>query len=150
MKGKTSIRIATTGSEKKGCTVALCVSANGNKRPAYVVFKEPKGVLGNRVLRSLRVPNNVLIDASLNGWMTTPVLHRWLRRVWGQNADDARRLLVLDEYKPHTIQETMTACDEVDTDLVHIPGGKCRISHLTHVSNITEMTDYFFLQDAHL
>lgn len=96
VRGETTIRIASTGASKKGCTVAFCVCANGQKLPAYIIFKERNGQLGPRVIRQLNLPHNVKISATLNGWMTKDEVMKWFRR-----ADEVRRLLALDHYRPH-------------------------------------------------
>ena len=44
----------------------------GEKLPAVIIFKERGGVLGVRVKKNLRVPENVRVRASTNGWMTAP------------------------------------------------------------------------------
>ena len=81
LRGQHTIRIATTGAEKKGFTVALCAYADGTKLPAMMILKEKNGVLGPRVKANLRLPTNVVVAASPNGWMTRSVLHSWFRRV---------------------------------------------------------------------
>ena len=70
-RGERTIRIKTTRAEKKGFTVALAATASGKKLPAMIIFKERGGSLGVRVWRSLRIPPNVRVRASTNGWMTT-------------------------------------------------------------------------------
>ncbi|XP_041366065.1 tigger transposable element-derived protein 6-like [Gigantopelta aegis] len=123
VKGAKTVRISHTGGAKKGCTVALTASANGDKRKALIIFKEKNGVIGPRVLPTLKVPDNVLITATENGWMTTVKVHHFIRHVWGPNDDDTRRLLILDAYKPHTCQSSTDRFDEYETDIVTVPGG---------------------------
>ena len=60
VKNQRSVRIATTGGSKRGFTVALCALASGHKRPAYICFKEAKGVVPPRVLTNLRIPENII------------------------------------------------------------------------------------------
>ena len=107
--------------EKKGFTVALCISATGEKLPAFIIFKEKGGKLGSCVSRSLVIPDNTRVLASENGWMTKAELHKWLQVVWKDS--DERRLLVLDRYKPHLTADTKSLAESLDTDLVFVPGG---------------------------
>ena len=67
IRGLHSIRIATTGAEKKGFTVALCALVDGTKLPAMVIFKEKNGELGPRVRAGLTIPTNIVVAASKNG-----------------------------------------------------------------------------------
>ena len=117
VRGEKTIRIASSGAKKKGCTVALCVCANGRKLPAYVVFKETNGQLGPRVLRQLNIPDNVKVSATRNGWMTKEEIFRWFPRVWGNPEDGVRRLLTLDHYRPHMSEEVKQIASQRCTDV---------------------------------
>lgn len=121
-KGAKTVRIKTTRVEKKGFTVALAAMADGTKLPAVIIFKERGGVLGERVRRSLRLPSNVRVRSSTNGWMTATEYQHWLVRVFGKEKE--RRLLVVDSYKPHQSEESITMAKErCNADVIIIPGG---------------------------
>lgn len=87
-----------------------------------MIFKEKNGVLGPRVKANLRIPTNVVVAASPNGWMTRSVLHSWFRRVWGNSLYGSRRLLVLDSYRPHKSTDTQEKAEALNTDIIIIPG----------------------------
>ena len=123
VKNQRSVRIATTGGSKRGFTVALCALASGHKRPAYICFKEAKGIIPPRVLASLRIPSNVIVTASTNGWMTGEKMAHWINRVWGPDEDDVRRLIVLDRARIHTMPSTVEEFTRRQTDVTFIPGG---------------------------
>lgn len=125
LKGKKTIRIKNTGHKKKGCTVALCAFANGEKLPAYCIFKESKGHLGKRVLAAINVPDNVFISASRNGWMVAVNFSEWCNKIWKQTEDPdlRRRLLVLDQYKPHYSPDAKELLENLKTDSILIPAG---------------------------
>ena len=98
LRGQKTIRIKTTKAEKKGFTVALAATASGKKFPAFLIFKERNGKLCDRVRKSLRIPDNVRVHASKNGWMTSEMFHTWLRTTYGKKPEC--RLLILDQYRP--------------------------------------------------
>ena len=124
IRGASSVRIATTGGSKKGFTVALAAMANGTKLPAYIVFKEgQKACIPPRVFAALRIPCNVRISATSNGWMTGQKMKEWIDRIWGDDQDDYRRLLVLDQARIHTMQTTREHIETKNSDVVFIPGG---------------------------
>lgn len=123
LKGAKTVRISHTGGNKKGCTVALSATASGHKLPAFIIFKERNGVIPPKVAAELAVPPNVRVSASLNGWMTMEKMHEWIRRVWGPNCDDVRRVLILDSYRPHTAPATSARFEPLETDVVTVPGG---------------------------
>ena len=123
LKNERSVRIATTGGSKRGFTVALCGLATGHKKPAYICFKERNATIPPRVFANLRIPDNIMVTASLNGWMTGDKMKHWVNRVWGQNVDDVRRLIILDRARIHTMPATVEELAQRDTDVVFVPGG---------------------------
>ena len=84
--GEQTIRIKITRAEKKAFTVALAATASGKKLPAVIMFKEHGGSLGVRVRRSLRIPPNVRVRASTNGWMTAEEYQHWLVHIYGKES----------------------------------------------------------------
>ena len=94
VRGEKTIRVRGNSYQKKGCTVALTITASGRKLPALVIFKEPTGAICPRVRRHLMIPANVLVTASKSSWMTRETMALWIRRVWGNPEDDVRRLLI--------------------------------------------------------
>ncbi len=99
--------------------MALASTAAGEKLPAVIIFKERKGVLGERIRKKLSIPS---VEASANGWMTTEEYHRWLVQVVKRKDD--RRLLILDSYSPHkSAVHITTANDRCNADVLIIPGG---------------------------
>ncbi|KAG0422112.1 hypothetical protein HPB47_002034 [Ixodes persulcatus] len=121
--GEASIRIANTGCSRRGFTVALCATAAGIKLPAFIILKEPTGRIPPKVLFAMSIPANVRLSFSRNGWMTSDVLLEWVRRIWGPNEDDVRRLLVLDQAPIHKTDAARKAFTSKDTDVVYVPGG---------------------------
>ncbi|KAH6944945.1 hypothetical protein HPB50_006315 [Hyalomma asiaticum] len=121
--GESTVRIANTGCACRGFTVAFAACASGHKLPAFIVLKEPSGRIPTKAFMSLRIPANVRVTASKNGWMTSDKLQEWLARVRGPNNDDVRRLLVLDQAPIHKTQAAKDAIAERDTDVVYVPAG---------------------------
>ena len=66
--------------------------------------------------------------------MTGGKMQDWIQRVWGPNVDDARRMLVLDQARIHTMPDTGAALRERDTDLAFEPGGCTPICQPADVS----------------
>ncbi|KAH6924373.1 hypothetical protein HPB50_016326 [Hyalomma asiaticum] len=86
--GESSVRITNTGCARRGFTVSLTACASGHKLPAFVILKEPSGKIPTKAFMKLRVPANVRVTASKNGWMSSDKFQEWLSRVWGPNTDD--------------------------------------------------------------
>ncbi|KAH9372238.1 hypothetical protein HPB48_003445 [Haemaphysalis longicornis] len=66
--------------------------------------------------------------------MTSDVLLEWVRRIWGPNRDDVRRLLVLDQAPIHKTDAARKALASKDTDVVFVPGGCTSIVQPADVS----------------
>lgn len=73
--GKKTIKIRTTGSDKRHLTVILAVSSCGSLLPAIVIFK------GKRELRDIRTPTNVLVRVQEKGWVDENMMIDWIRQV---------------------------------------------------------------------
>ena len=96
--------------------------ASGVKLPAFIIFKERGGVLGSRVKRGLKIPSNVKVRATTNGWMTRDEYHTWVRSTYSKH--DHKRLLIVDQYKPHQAAESMIITkEECNSEVVVVPGG---------------------------
>ena len=133
-RGEATVRISSAGGTKRGFTVALTAMANGRKLPASVVFKEPTGCIPPRVFAELYIPGNIRLTCTKNGWMTTEKMADWAQRVWGENVNDVRRLLVLDQAPIHKTVATREAISSKDRDLVFIPAGCTGICQPADVS----------------
>ena len=60
-------------------------------------------------------------------------LHHWKRGVWKES--DEKRLLVLDNYRPHLEADTISLAESMDTDICYVPGGCTGIAQPMYVSN---------------
>ena len=137
IKGENNVRIATTGGAKKGFTVALTALANGTKLPACVIFKEGRlARIPPRVMAALRIPNIVRVSATQNGWMTGADMAngQYDKIGYGPNRDDVRRLLLLDQARVHTMNDTKTALANIQTDIIYVPAGCTSIAQPADVS----------------
>ena len=76
------------------------------------------------VVQNLQIPSNIRLVATRNGWMTGANIQDWVARIWGPNTDDARRLLILDQARIHTMQTTKDLIATLDTDLMFVPAGR--------------------------
>ena len=125
VRGERTVRIANACGKKKGFTLCLAAAADGHKLPAHIIFKERNGQIPPRVLNNLRLPNSVRVCASPNGWMRSPEVHRWLRTELHRVRDrqeDVEMLLVFDAYTAHKSAETHRLLDDLNIDVVYIPG----------------------------
>ena len=87
-----------------------------------IIIKEKGGKLGPRVSKSLSFPANVRVMATTNGWMTSPMYNWWLNNLY--DYDEQRRLLIVDKYKSHTVEDNMrTVKRNCNSDLLFIPAG---------------------------
>ncbi|KAH9374930.1 hypothetical protein HPB48_021901 [Haemaphysalis longicornis] len=63
-----TVRIANTACARRGFTVALAACANGDKLPAFVIFKEPSGKIPAKAFIKLRIPaRRRLLEPAIQG-----------------------------------------------------------------------------------
>ena len=79
-----------------------------------------------RVRRALDILDNVRVRTTTNGWQTAVKYQWWLQSILKKK--DHRRLLVVDQYRPHqNIENIEIAKADCNAEVVLIPGG-CIIS----------------------
>ena len=114
-KGKKSIIVRTTGSEKRHLTVTLCVTHDGDVLPALTVFK------GVRPL-DIRV-QDVFVRTQQKAWMDEDMMLRWIDLVWEPATEGKRALLVLDSFSAHVTNDVKKRLKQINTVPLVIPGG---------------------------
>ena len=77
-KGKKTIHVRTTGSEKNKITVTLCCSAAGTILSPFVVFKG----MTMRPLKDVTIPDGVVATTQKKAWMDEARMIQWIRKVW--------------------------------------------------------------------
>ena len=114
-KGKKSITVRTTGSEKRHLTVTLCVTHEGEVLPGLVIFK------GKRPLDITVV--DVFIRTQSKAWMDEGMMLQWIDLVWEPATEGKRALLVLDSFSAHVTNAVKKRLKEINTVPLVIPGG---------------------------
>ena len=118
-KGKKSIRVRTTNSEKRHITATLCCTAAGTYLPPFVVFKGKT----SRPLRKVTIPKGVIATTQQKAWMDEPRTLMWIAKVWKPYIAGRPALLTLDTFSAHLTEAVKDAFDQCKTTLVVIPGG---------------------------
>lgn len=115
-KGRKSIRVRTTGSDKRHLTVVLAVSAAGDVLPPMVVFKG---------IRDIKVPHppGWIVCVQRKGWMDEQLMLRWVSEILVPHTKKDRALLVLDSFTAHKTDAVKKAMRKVNVVPAVIPGG---------------------------
>lgn len=117
MKGAKQVIVKTTGHEKTRVTVMLCVTADGEKLPPYVI-------LNRKTVPKKDFHSGVIVRAQSNAWMTSELMVDWLKSVWETRKDvSSRSMLILDAFRGHLTDEVKARIKDKTSDLVVIPGG---------------------------
>ena len=128
-KGKKSIIIRTTGSQKRHLTVTLCVTHEGNVLPALAIFKSsrPLQIRAQKVF--VCIQSKVWMDEDLMlewmdedimlewmdedlmlewmdedlmlEWMDEELMLEWIKLVWEPTTEGKHALLILDSFSAH-------------------------------------------------
>ena len=75
VKGKNTVSVKTTGSDKAHFTTILACLADGTKLKPAVVFKR-------KTMPKEKLPSNISVYVQEKGWVDETVLSKWLNDVW--------------------------------------------------------------------
>lgn len=118
-KGSNAVRIKTTGNEKTGFTVVLCVMADGSKLKPMIIFKR-------KTLPKKEIfPADVIIQANEKGWVDEPMMKIWISEVWAKRPGSffkPKSMLILDSARAH-ITDSVKEVLSKNSKLAVIPGG---------------------------
>jgi hypothetical protein len=125
-KGTINVPIKTNGKERNRFTLALGVTAAGNKLPPFVIFRGVKPELMKKVVK----PEGVVGYKNPTAWMDTEMLIRWIREVlkpwiiktFGPK-DTKNFLLLLDETKFHKSEDVRIQLLFLNVIPIYIPAG---------------------------
>lgn len=118
-KGTSDVRVMTTGNEKAKLTVVLAVLANGDKLPAYVIFRR-------KTLPKAKVPPNVIMSANEKSCMNSTETQLWAEKVWNKRKGsffNKKCLLMLDAAPGHKTASTLSKFKTLATTVAMIPSG---------------------------
>lgn len=117
--GTKTVSVKTTGNEKMRVTVMLTVLADGRKLPPFII-------LNRKTMPKEKLPTGLIVRCQEKGWMNSELMQDWLKVVWGRRPGallKKRGMLVLDAFKGHLTPEVKSTIQDMNTDLVVIPGG---------------------------
>ena len=122
VKGKKTIKVRTTGSEKRHITVVLACMSSGEFLPPMIIFKGKT----DRTIRNLRVPEGYVVATQSKAWMDEVLMLRWIKEIWIPHVmkkGGRESILCLDSFRAHLTDEVIS---EFRTQRIHkavIPGG---------------------------
>ena len=111
-KGTKTVKVRTTGAEKRHITVVLAVSNNGNVLPPMIIFN------GKRELK-LDVPRGYVVCIQEKGWLDEPIMLRWVNEIFRPYTKQKPSIIVLDSFR----DMVKRAFRRVNAAMAVIPGG---------------------------
>ena len=145
--GTKTVWVRCAGAERRRVSVLLLGSSLGRKKPPFLVFKEtPSKVptrrqeneatrngFGARVWHALKDTCPMeRIFANKAGWLTGPLIVRWLDLMF--HGEPGSKLLLLDEFSGHWTGEVLEKCRELNITLLGIPAGCTSVSQPADVA----------------
>ncbi|KAL4512506.1 hypothetical protein ABPG72_020343, partial [Tetrahymena utriculariae] len=126
--GSKTVTIHTQGQEKQKVSLVLCILANGEKLPPFVIFKSKEGKTTEKKLKQLDLvkENNVFISCQQNAWNDELNMLKWIKHVWRFYTRiklKKKRLLIMDKCSSHTTQAVTEQLEKLDTKVIYIPSG---------------------------
>lgn len=136
--GEKPVLVKTPGREKLKITAMLGVLADGRKLPPYIILRGtyiPPG----------KFPSGMEIRCHRYGWMTEDLMQDWLEVVWRRRTGAApkqRGMLILNSFRGHATDSVKSSMENMNTDMVIIPGG------LTSQLQVLDVVVYKPLNDS--
>lgn len=118
--GAREVKVLTSGYEKMRITVMLCITADGEKLPPYLILNR------KTIPKNEKFPLDIVVRCNPKGWMTSDLMVDWINSVWNRRPGATRHLrsmLVLDAFKGHLRDDVKDELKKRSCDLVVIPGG---------------------------
>ena len=106
-RGKKEILTTNPPCTKENFTVGQAVPADGTKEKAVVVFKatNKNGQLSERIKKSLRIPQNVIVYGARKAWWNSELDLQWIEEVFPDEEGNEENLLMRDHFQRHYNQE---------------------------------------------
>jgi hypothetical protein len=133
--GTKEVRITRFRKGGPNVTVFLCVAANGEKLPPFVVFKA--GNKTNRAPRGVTCPDGVIAAGQESAWATIPIVVKWINEVfkpWLIERKIQSSVILMDELPSHTNHDVKFELMKHNAKSVIIPGGDTSILQPLDVS----------------
>lgn len=118
-KGKKTIRVRTTKSEKRRVTAVLACTAAGNMLSPMIIFKGTT----TRTIRGVSGYSKAVVTYQKNAWIDEQQMLKWIREVWVKYTKQLPSLLILDSCSAHLTNTVQEAFKCANTTVLVIPGG---------------------------
>ena len=119
VRGKKSIRVRTTKSEKKHITAVLSCVATGEMLPPMIIFKGKT----TRSIHGVKSNGRAVITYQQKAWMDEDVMKQWITKVWIVYTKKQPSLLILDSFSAHMTEAITSMFERFNTTVLVIPGG---------------------------
>ena len=124
VRGAKQIDVRTSrGNPKLGCTVTLCITFDGRKMPASVIFRGL--VADGEEIEELRenAPENVRVTGSVTGWASWQTILSWVTECLFPFVEDALPfLLIWDMFPAHRNGQVQAVVEDAPGFIEMIPG----------------------------
>ncbi len=123
VRGKKTVKVRTTGSEKRHITVVLACTACGDMMPPMIIFKGKT----KRSIKGLEAPEGVIVAYQKKAWMDGDLMLKWIDGVWNKscqfNQPGAESLLVMDSFSAHLTDDVKEKLESNKVHTIIVPGG---------------------------
>ena len=118
-KGKKTIKVRSTKSEKRRITVTLCCTATGKMLKPTIIFKGTT----TRSIKKVSDKGRSIVTFQNKAWMDEKVMAMWIKNVWGAYTKKKPSLLFLDSFSAHVTPDIQALFSQYNTTVIVIPGG---------------------------
>ena len=123
IKGEKTVKVRTTGSEKRHITIVLSCTASGDLLPPMIIFKGKT----KRCIKGLKGTPGVMIAYQEKAWMDGELMLKWIDSVWNKsckfNQPAGESILVMDSFSAHLTDAAVEKLHANSVLTVIVPGG---------------------------
>ena len=116
-KGKKSIKVRTTKSEKRRITAVLACSSTGKMLPPMLIFNTSRSV------RNVTGSEGTVVSYHSKAWVDEKQMLKWITDIWMKYTRKRPSLLFLDSFSVHLTDKVKDKFKTYNTTVVVIPGG---------------------------
>ena len=119
VKGKKTIKIRTTKSEKCRVKATLSCTAAGNMLPPMIIFKGKT----HKSIAGVKRSKGTVVNYQGKAWMNEKLMIPWISDIWVKHTKKKPPLHFLDTFSAHLTDQVKEAFHQTNTTVIVIPGG---------------------------
>lgn len=122
--------VLTWGNPKERISLMPCITASGKK----LRFSWIKKAKTYKAIREMKLPGDCASYFSNKGWVNEGIMCYWLNEVVKPYLQRKPAAIILDEYYAHWTLNVVNLCEELNIEMIQVPGGTTAVCQPLDIS----------------